>query len=252
MAQELRLVTFALALADSHAEVDLDAPAYLLDGDTILLQDAIDSFDPSIELEPRLRMAVVVAATERTLARRLQCVEEVYGQHLRRLTSVTHYQYELLFGGVAPILTQSQDLLTRLEGTIATWDPDESCLGPLFVAELWEQYEEYLDQYQEAARVLREKHNNDEEFVALCKLRRGAAKHSLPHLLHLPRKCLASIDLGSALDIFKPRVVNTWPGYTTNGLHAPEVNVIVVRMRRGSQRHIACKPYFTRDLEEFH
>ncbi|MPC12958.1 hypothetical protein E2C01_005676 [Portunus trituberculatus] len=40
------------------------------------------------------------------------------------------------------------------------------------------------------AKVLREKEAGDEEFVALCRLRRGAARHSLVHLLHLPRICL--------------------------------------------------------------
>nr|XP_045624820.1 uncharacterized protein LOC123774528 [Procambarus clarkii] len=131
-------------------------------------------------------MAVVMAATERTLASRLMCVEEVYGQHLRRLTSLTCYHHQILFGGVAPILHQSQELLARLEDAISRWHPEESCLGPLFTAEVWEQYEVYLDQYHDAVRVLREKRSTDDEFVALCKLRRGAAKHSLPRLLHLP------------------------------------------------------------------
>ncbi|XP_042885062.1 uncharacterized protein LOC122261464 [Penaeus japonicus] len=186
VAQDLNLTTFSLALADSQAEVDLDASAYLLDGDTILLHDAIDTFNPAVELEPRLRMAIVIAATEKTLVRRLRCVEAVYGQHLRRLSSVTEDEHEILFGGVAPILTQAEALISRVEGAIDCWDAETSCLGPLFTAELWEQYEEYLSQYQEAVRILREKHSTDEEFVALCKLRRGAARHSLLHLLHLP------------------------------------------------------------------
>ena len=46
-AQEHCMTTFSLALADSHAEVDLEAPAHLLDGDIILLQDASDSVDLS-------------------------------------------------------------------------------------------------------------------------------------------------------------------------------------------------------------
>lgn len=48
VAQDLNLTTFSLALADSQAEVDLDASAYLLDGDTILLHDAIDTFNPAV------------------------------------------------------------------------------------------------------------------------------------------------------------------------------------------------------------
>lgn len=48
VAQDLNLTTFSLALADSQAEVDLDAPAHLLDGDTILLHDAIDTFNPAV------------------------------------------------------------------------------------------------------------------------------------------------------------------------------------------------------------
>ena len=47
-AQEHCMATFSLALADSHAEVDLEAPAHLLDGDIIILQDASDTSDPSI------------------------------------------------------------------------------------------------------------------------------------------------------------------------------------------------------------
>ena len=37
-----------------------------------------------------------------------------------------------------------------------------------------------------SCRVLREKEAVDEEFVALCRLRRGTAKYSLFHLLNLP------------------------------------------------------------------
>lgn len=66
------------------------------------------------ELEPRLRMAIVIAATEKTLVRRLRCVEAVYGQHLRRLSSVTEDEHEILFGGVAPIVTQAEAFISRV------------------------------------------------------------------------------------------------------------------------------------------
>lgn len=46
-ALEHGMTTFSLALADSHAEVDLEAPAHLLDGDTIILEDAFVPSDPS-------------------------------------------------------------------------------------------------------------------------------------------------------------------------------------------------------------
>lgn len=59
-------------------------------------------------------MAIVIAATEKTLVRRLRCVEAVYGQHLRRLSSVTEDEHEILFGGVAPIVTQAEAFISRV------------------------------------------------------------------------------------------------------------------------------------------
>ncbi|XP_050733672.1 uncharacterized protein LOC127007104 isoform X2 [Eriocheir sinensis] len=178
--------TFSLALADSHAEVDLEAPAHLLDGDTIILEDAFVPPDPSEESDPRLRVALVLAASERLLGRRLRCLDEVYGQHMRRLSSVTHAEQQVLFDSLKPIITLSEQLLASLDAAVSSWDSETTCLGVLFEEDLWERYEEYLQVYEQAVRVLREKEATDEEFVALCRLRRGAARFSLLHLLHLP------------------------------------------------------------------
>ncbi|XP_068200560.1 LOW QUALITY PROTEIN: uncharacterized protein [Palaemon carinicauda] len=262
LVQELRLATYSLALADSQAEVDLDAPAHLLDGDTVILRDAIDTYDPSTELEPRLRIAVVMAATERTLCGRLRCVEEVYGRHLRRLSSVSPEEHDILFRSVEPLVEASEAFIKRtanerktppgwkvdlgLTSRIAKFSDDTklginaadsedlealredlielgewsekgqmpfNCgkckfmhigcnnpqsdyilLGAVFDDEMWDVYETYFDQYQEAISILREKHSNDEEFVALCKLRRGAARHSLIYLLHLPVERLSDYE----------------------------------------------------------
>ncbi|XP_069987275.1 uncharacterized protein [Penaeus vannamei] len=175
-------------------------------------------------------MAIVIAATEKTLVRRLRCVEAVYGQHLRRLSSVTEDEHEILFGGVAPIVTQAEAFISRLENAIDCWDAETSCLGPLFVAELWEQYEEYLGQYQEAVRILREKHSTDEEFVALCKLRRGAARHSLLHLLHLPVERLSEYE-----QYFASLLVDTHPDHPDRHHLATHHDRLTQLVRRGEE-----------------
>lgn len=72
---------------------------------------ALPSFHLSTESDPRLRVASALAASERMLGRRLRCVDEVYGQHLRRLSSVTQYEHQILFDSVAPIITLSDQLV---------------------------------------------------------------------------------------------------------------------------------------------
>lgn len=71
----------------------------------------LPSFLLSTECDPRLRVASALVASERMLGRRLRCVDEVYGQHLRRLSSVTQYEHQILFDSVAPIITLSDQLV---------------------------------------------------------------------------------------------------------------------------------------------
>ncbi|KAG8187319.1 hypothetical protein JTE90_011689 [Oedothorax gibbosus] len=57
----------------------------------------------------------------------------------------------------------------------------------IFSKLLWTKYEEYQNLYLDTTLpLLKEKESSDEDFVALCQLRQGAAKYSLAALLELP------------------------------------------------------------------
>ncbi|KZS13367.1 Uncharacterized protein APZ42_021521, partial [Daphnia magna] len=77
-------------------------------------------------------------------------------------------------------------LCLRLEDALAAWDPHETKIGSLFSKQFWNQFDDYFRFFTHAKELLREKQCRDEEFIEICKLRQGAALHTIDSLLDLP------------------------------------------------------------------
>ncbi|GIY87680.1 uncharacterized protein CEXT_176061, partial [Caerostris extrusa] len=76
-----------------------------------------------------------------------------------------------------------------LSVAVEEWESYETKVASIFSKLLWNKYEEYQNLYLDITLpLLKEKETSDEDFVALCQLRQGAAKYSLAALLELPEK----------------------------------------------------------------
>ncbi|XP_025413731.1 rho GTPase-activating protein 20-like isoform X3 [Sipha flava] len=64
----------------------------------------------------------------------------------------------------------------------------------LFSANFWDCYNDYQEVHRHAKELLREKSALDEDFVAFCVQRKGAAKHSLQHIIDLPVQRLSQYE----------------------------------------------------------
>ncbi|XP_037081576.1 uncharacterized protein LOC119102314 [Pollicipes pollicipes] len=137
--------------------------------------------------DARYRLTEALLAAERRYLTSVKAVEQIYGTPLRKLSSISPEQHRQLFTGIQPVCSVSAMLINKLECTLAAWDRTETRVGGLFSKQLLAQYDEYKEFYARARELLREKQTTDEEFVEFCKLRRGAAKHTLDTLLSLPR-----------------------------------------------------------------
>ncbi|XP_043200560.1 uncharacterized protein LOC122369708 [Amphibalanus amphitrite] len=175
-----------LRLGDSLAEADPDAEAALLEGETLIVEEGRVQHHPRAEGDARYRLTETLLAAERRYLTSVRAVEQIYGTPLRKLSSISAEEHRQLFTGIQPVCSVSAMLVNKLECALAAWDKEETRVGGLFSKQLLTQYEDYKEFYSRARELLREKQTTDEEFVEFCKLRRGAAKHTLDTLLSLP------------------------------------------------------------------
>ncbi|KAI9554315.1 hypothetical protein GHT06_019587 [Daphnia sinensis] len=191
VALELHICEFRLRMSDTLAIVSPAAEVSLLDGDTVLLEDATRVRDERGETDARFRLTEDLVDAEREFLVSLRTIYDIYARPLRKLCSISDDEQKQLFGGIEPILSVSNMLLTKLEDALAAWDPHETKIGSLFSKQFWNQFDDYFRFFTHAKELLREKQCRDEEFIEICKLRQGAALHTIDSLLDLPRNSYA-------------------------------------------------------------
>ncbi|XP_054158189.1 uncharacterized protein LOC128956496 [Oppia nitens] len=90
--------------------------------------------------------------------------------------------------------SMSAQIITKLESVLNSWDDRTSCIGAIFSKQLWQQYDSYLSKYSTILNLLKDKQDTEDEFLVICRLHKGAAKHRLNDLLHLPLDRIAQYD----------------------------------------------------------
>ncbi|XP_046638916.1 uncharacterized protein LOC124320213 isoform X4 [Daphnia pulicaria] len=158
----------------------------------MLLNPSHDMLLP--KTDARFRLTEDLVDSEREFLVSLRTIYDIYARPLRKLCSISDEEQKQLFGGIEPILSVSNMLLTKLEDALAAWDPHETKIGSLFSKQFWNQFDEYFRFFTQAKELLREKQCRDEEFIEICKLRQGAALHTIDSLLDLPIQRLASYE----------------------------------------------------------
>ncbi|XP_046988171.1 uncharacterized protein LOC124593867 [Schistocerca americana] len=183
---EFGLCEYRLRLAGSKASVDPNADVSLLEGD-ILLIDPPWTCSERAEGDARLRLTEQLWQGERQFSCELSAAGELWAGPLRRLPStLSPHQHDTVFQGLAALAKAAAAFAAQIGEVVENWNPETSEVGQLFSQQLWDNFEEYQDTYRLARELLREKCAEDEEFVEICKLRRGAALHTLESLLDLP------------------------------------------------------------------
>ncbi|XP_045029906.1 uncharacterized protein LOC116922673 isoform X4 [Daphnia magna] len=167
--------------------------------DATLLRTEAMLLNPSRDMlaqktDARFRLTEDLVDAEREFLVSLRTIYDIYARPLRKLCSISDDEQKQLFGGIEPILSVSNMLLTKLEDALAAWDPHETKIGSLFSKQFWNQFDDYFRFFTHAKELLREKQCRDEEFIEICKLRQGAALHTIDSLLDLPIQRLASYE----------------------------------------------------------
>ncbi|XP_074663008.1 uncharacterized protein LOC141915395 [Tubulanus polymorphus] len=185
---EYGLTLYNVRCMSQNQILNVDADATLIIGEKLVIDDLTeDNWDPGINVEddPRLKVIVLFHKSERSYVEHIRNISDVYAEPFRKFTSLSCEDHRLLFAGLGPILSLATLICLRLEDAIDNWDP-YFILGNLFSKHFWNQYDDYYASYREVKELLRKKRNTDKEFVEFCKMRRGAARHSLESLLLLP------------------------------------------------------------------
>ncbi|GFY42130.1 uncharacterized protein TNIN_487831 [Trichonephila inaurata madagascariensis] len=110
--------------------------------------------------------------------------------------TLDRYRHPVISGKFLPFRGMRDHFCSGTRSPILTvavdeWETYETKVATIFSKLLWNKYEEYQNLYLDIALpLLKEKETTDEDFVALCQLRQGAAKYSLAALLELPVRSL--------------------------------------------------------------
>jgi hypothetical protein len=194
LAMEYQMSSYRVHLASSKAILPLDADSDLLEGQDVMLEDISQDPNPQLEFDSRLRITYELLKSEKQFQESLRTIFDVYAEPLRKFSSLSAEDHRVLFIGLEPLLSLSAMLCLKLEDTIESWDPGTSKIGSLFSKQLLHHYEEYLSKHHTIRDLLKDKRENDAEFVQFCLLRRGAARDSLESLLLLPVQRIPSYD----------------------------------------------------------
>ncbi|KAL1464659.1 hypothetical protein WDU94_004286 [Cyamophila willieti] len=81
-----------------------------------------------------------------------------------------------------------------LSNALSDWSNGKGKIGVIFSSQFWDQYEKYQELHRHARELLREK-SQDEEFVELCRHRRGAARYTLDSILQLPNNKIIYVEV---------------------------------------------------------
>ncbi|XP_075210364.1 uncharacterized protein LOC142317703 [Lycorma delicatula] len=174
-----------LRLAGSRAEVDPDVSADLLEGDILLVEEGLRNLHPLGETDRFYRETESFILDELEYVIALRSAGELFGSPLSRMQCFELEDHQYIFDSITDLANTCQDLAEQMRAVLDTWNPDTFKIGHLFSKQVWEQYDSYQDMLRKARQLLREK-ATDDDFNELCKLRRGAAKHTLQSLMELP------------------------------------------------------------------
>ncbi|GFV18491.1 DH domain-containing protein [Trichonephila clavipes] len=113
LAAELRLQEPRLYMAESGAPVDCSAPATLLDGEPLLLQEGQLPWDTRSATDVRLRIVEELLSSEKDYCHTLKTVADLYEKPLRKLLSMEKEDYKSLFDWVEPICSLSKMVIIK-------------------------------------------------------------------------------------------------------------------------------------------
>nr|CAH0100221.1 unnamed protein product [Daphnia galeata] len=114
----------------------------------MLLNPSHDMFLP--KTDARFRLTEDLVDSEREFLVSLRTIYDIYARPLRKLCSISDEEQKQLFGGIEPILSVSNMLLTKLEDALAAWDPHETKIGSLFSKQFWNQFDDYFRFFTQA------------------------------------------------------------------------------------------------------
>ncbi|KAK2156115.1 hypothetical protein LSH36_221g02009, partial [Paralvinella palmiformis] len=163
VAMEQKLTSYRIYLASSKALLDLHT-----------------------DIDTRYNLVETLLRREKLYQECLHSILDVYAEPLRKFSSLSAADHRVLFCSLEPILSFSTTLCLKINDAIQTWDPGTTRIGNLFSKQFWHHYDEYYLRYPTIRSLLKEKYTTDEEFTEFCRMRHGAAHHSLESLLLLP------------------------------------------------------------------
>ncbi|XP_024080910.1 rho GTPase-activating protein 20-like isoform X3 [Cimex lectularius] len=132
----------------------------------------------------------------RHVARLRSCVP-LYGSPLTQLGVLSPQDFSKICQPITALAETCNSAAAKMKELLDNWKTGTDMIdtiGNIFDEKFWGQYEIYQSTYRSARQTIREKSKGDDDFVELCKLRKGAAKFGLMDILDLPVHRLAQYE----------------------------------------------------------
>lgn len=190
--QEYNLTNYQVRTLPEKTLLNLEANATAVENAEIAIED-VDKMLSNFQLDnlhtikdDRLRCVKELVYAEEVYNDCLKSLFELYAEPLRG--KITRAEHHTLFATLEPICSLNSALYAKVEEAANNWNSASTGIGAIY-AEFplfWECYNDYYLAFKFARSLMRQKRENDSEFMAFVHNQRGSHRPQLDSLLLKP------------------------------------------------------------------
>ncbi|KAJ7385648.1 hypothetical protein OS493_013674 [Desmophyllum pertusum] len=190
--QEYNLTNYQVRTLPEKTLLNLEASATAVENAEIAIED-VDKRLSNFQLDnlhtikdARLRCVKELVYAEEVYNDCLKSLFELYAEPLRG--KITRAEHHTLFATLEPICPMNSSLYVKVEEAANNWNSASTGIGAIY-AEFplfWESYSDYFLAFKFARTLMRQKRENDSEFMSFVHSQRGSHRPQLDSLLLKP------------------------------------------------------------------
>lgn len=190
--QEYNLSNYQVRTLPEKTLLNLEANATTVENAEIAIED-VEKMLSNFQLDnlhsikdSRLRCVKELAYAEEVYNECLKSLFELYAEPLR--SKISRAEHHTLFATLEPICSLNASLYQKLEEAASNWNSASTGIGAIYAEYplFWDLYSDYYLAFKFARALMRQKRENDSEFMSFVLSQRGCHRPQLDALLLKP------------------------------------------------------------------